>query len=539
MFRHYILAFFISFTFVALGQGPAEIYQTNCKNCHGINGEGIPPAIPPLANSDFLEKNRETSIRAVLEGLSGKIHVNGKEYNAIMPAVPLSDENVVKVLNYVRKKFNDLPADISVNEVAKIRQTTKYPTYMEQVKAVLNIGLPKAPEGWQVELSAELDFNPTRIVDAGNDQLLILAKFGDVYLLNLHTQQLKKILVGKDYLSRGSNFVGVTKGIGLDDKRRLYITNDYVDRDSSLPYDTDRVGIYRTEPLPEIISEVKKPSRWFEVDIPAGVGPYNHGISHIEQAPDGWMYVSFGSRTNAGETGDMARRAKTREHELSAAIWRLRDGNNAQPEFEVFARGFRNPYGFCFDKQGRMFASENGPDKDIATELNLVEQGKHYGFPYAFADLEKNPHEESPKYEGKEDFVKPLVNLGPDGIVPLVGSKKPMSTFTAHCVPVGMTYLDDRFPEGMKDTMLMARFGGFWPVNGITTGFDILQIKYNEDQTINSRTLLANLARPVDVATVMLDKQPVIVIAEYCRGRTIAEGLTHPGRILILRQIRK
>ena len=85
----------------------------------------------------------------------------------------------------------------------------------------------------------------------------------------------------------------------------------------------------------------------------------------------------------------------------------------------------------------------------------------------------------------------------------------------------------------------MARFGGFWPVNGITTGFDILQIKYNEDQTINSRTLLANLARPVDVATVMLDKQPVIVIAEYCRGRTIAEGLTHPGRILILRQIRK
>lgn len=534
MFRHFSILFIVPLYILA--QSPAKLYETNCQSCHGINGEGIPPAIPPLKNSDFLLKYREKSIRAVLEGLSGKIHVNGIEYNAVMPAVPLDDKNVMKVLNFVRTKFNKLPGDISESEVAKIRKTTKYPTYMEQVKAVLNIGLPEAPEGWQVELAAELDFNPTRIVDVGNNQLLMISRFGDVHMLNLQTKHVKKMLEGEDYLSRGSNHVGVTKGIGIDDKRRLYITNDYVDKDRSLPYDIDRVGIYRTKPLPETIVEIDKPTRWFEVEVPAGVGPYNHGISHIEQGPDGWMYVSFGSRTNAGETGNMSRRAKTREHELSAAIWRLKDGKGDEPEFEVFARGFRNPYGFCFDDKGRMFASENGPDKDIVTELNMVEQGKHYGFPYQFADLEVNPHKESPKYTGNETFIKPLINLGPDGITPLEGSKKPLSSFTAHCVPVGMAYLDKRFPEGMKNTMLMARFGGFWPVNGITTGFDVLQIKYNEDNTINAKTLISDLARPIDVVTAELDGKPVIVIAEYCRGRTIAEGLTHPGRILILRQ---
>ncbi|MCM8532172.1 MAG: PQQ-dependent sugar dehydrogenase [Lentisphaeraceae bacterium] len=525
--------------FVALsswGQGPAEIYQTSCKNCHGEEGQGIFPAIPPLKNSDFFKNNPVKAMKAVLEGLSGKITVNGHEYNAVMPAVPLDDENVAKVLNYVSTKFNGLKASLTAEDVRKVRLTTKYPTYKKQLAEIYNIGLPKPPEGWQVKLGVELDFNPTRILDVGHNKLAILAKFGDVYIFDLLTRKLTKVLLGKDYLSRGSKYVGVTKGIAIDKQRRLYITNDYVDRDKNLPFDLDRVSIFRTESLPETIQKISPPKPWYQTEIPAGVGPYNHGISHIEQGPDDWMYVSFGSRTNAGETGDMARRAKSREHELSAAIWRLKDTGDKAPLFEVYARGFRNPYSFTWDKEGRLFASENGPDKDIATELNLVEQGKHYGFPYAFADLASNPHEESPKYDGTESFVKPLKNLGPAGITPLVGTQKPMSTFTAHCVPVGMTYVGANFPKNMNGTMLLCRFGGFWPVNGITTGFDILQIKYNGDNTISSSTFMSNLARPVDVTTAKVNKQPIIVIAEYCRGRTIAEGLTHPGRILILEQ---
>lgn len=535
LFRYLLCCLFFSGLSLQ-AQGGKGLYETSCKNCHGINGEGIPPAIPPLANSDFLKQNPEKALKAVLEGLAGKITVNGHEYNAIMPAVPLSDEHVASVVNFVRVKFNGLKPSLTADEVKRVRAKTKYPTYEKQLAAIMNIGLPKAPEGTDIELAVELDFNPTRILDAGNSQLLILAKFGDVYCLNLKSKKLTKILAAQDYLSRGTSFVGVTKGFGLDDKRRLYITNDYIDRDKSQPFDIDRVSIFRTESLPAVIGNINPPKRWYETEIPAGVGPYNHGISHIEQGPDGWMYVSFGSRTNAGETGDMKRRAKSREHELSASIWRLKDGEDSTAIFEIYARGFRNPYSFAWDKKGRLFASENGPDKDVVAELNLVEQGKHYGFPYRFADLEENPHAGSPKPEAGLSFVKPLVNKGPDGITPLVGSKIPMSSFTAHCVPVGMAYLDERFPVGFKDTILLCRFGGFWPVNGITTGFDILQIKYDEkSKSIESHQILSALARPVDVTTSMLGGKPVIVIAEYCRGRTIAEGLTHPGRILILK----
>ena len=533
----YCVCLIIFSSLTAYSQSGKELFENKCKNCHGVDGIGVPNAIPPLKSSDFIKKFRKKSIKAVLEGISGEIHVNGKEYNAIMPAVPLDDKLTAKVMNYVFKNLNGLKANVTEKEISDLRRETKYPTYIQQVKAVLNIGLPKAPKGWGISLAAELDFNPTRIIDAGYNQLLILSKFGDVYCLNLKNGYLKKVLNRLSYLSRGTDFTGVTKGLALDNKRRLYITNDYVDRDKSLPHDIDRVSIYRSEPLSEIIENVPKPTRWYEIDIPAGVGPYNHGISHIEQGPDGWMYVAFGSRTNAGEKGDMDRRAKTREHDLSAAIWRLKDVPGEKPVFEVFARGFRNPYGFCWDEKGRLFASENGPDKDIVTELNLVEQGKHYGFPYQFSDLKENPHEESPKYEGNESFVLPLLNKGPDGITPLEGSKKPLRSFTAHCVPVGMTFLDDRFPGGWKNTKLMCRFGGFWPVNGITTGFDILKIKYDEESnSISSHTILSALARPVDVVTSEIDNKPVIVIAEYCRGRTIAEGLTHPGRILILKE---
>jgi hypothetical protein len=517
-----------------LADSGAEIYARNCKNCHGETGEGIFPAIPPLAHSDFFKANPELAMKAILEGLSGKLSVNGHEYNAIMPAVPLDDKSVAAVLNFVRVKLNGLKPIVTAAEVARVRATTKYPTYKKQLADIYDIGLPKAPEGWSIEKGAELNFNPTRIIDAGESQLLILAKFGDVYCLDLKTKKMIRLLQGKDYLSRGSQYVGVTKGIAIDNKRRLYISNDYVDKDRKLPFDIDRVSIFRTTALPQKITSISLPKRWFEIEIPAGVGPYNHGISHIEQGPDGWLYASFGSRTNAGEIGDMARRAKSREHEKSASIWRLKDNASGLPIFEVFAKGFRNPYGFTWDKEGRLFASENGPDKDIAAELNLVEQGKHYGFPYAFAALAENPHKESPKYKGNQKFVKPLVNLGPDGIIPLTGSQQEMSTFTAHCVPVGMTYMDERFPEGMRDTMLLCRFGGFWPVNGITTGFDILQIKYNGNSTISSRQFISGLARPVDVITSQLDGKAVIVIAEYCRGRTIEEGLTHPGRILIM-----
>ena len=64
--------------------------QTNCAACHQLNGEGIPQAFPPLAKSDYLNADEKRAIEVVTGGLSGKVTVNGKEFNSVMPAWQLA-----------------------------------------------------------------------------------------------------------------------------------------------------------------------------------------------------------------------------------------------------------------------------------------------------------------------------------------------------------------------------------------------------------------------------------------------------------------
>ena len=84
-----------------------KMYMQACFACHQSNGEGIPNAFPPLAQSDYLNEDVNRSIDALLFGLSGEIEVNGKKYNSIMPAQQLSDEEVANVLTYVYNSWDN------------------------------------------------------------------------------------------------------------------------------------------------------------------------------------------------------------------------------------------------------------------------------------------------------------------------------------------------------------------------------------------------------------------------------------------------
>ena len=57
------------------------LYLQHCVICHQGGGQGTPGTFPPLAKSDYLMTKPENSIRAVVEGLSGRITVNGSNYN--------------------------------------------------------------------------------------------------------------------------------------------------------------------------------------------------------------------------------------------------------------------------------------------------------------------------------------------------------------------------------------------------------------------------------------------------------------------------
>ena len=90
---------------IDLTEGKA-LYEAKCQVCHQANGEGIPSAFPPLAKSDYLA-DKTASIKATINGLTGSVTVNGVEFNSVMAAVPMSDEELLAVMNYVYNSWGN------------------------------------------------------------------------------------------------------------------------------------------------------------------------------------------------------------------------------------------------------------------------------------------------------------------------------------------------------------------------------------------------------------------------------------------------
>ncbi len=99
-----------------------SIYASNCAACHQPDGTGVPKAFPPLAKSDYLNKDPKRAISAILNGLSGKITVNGQEYDSVMPAVALDDEKVANVVTYIMNSWGNKGGEITPEEVKAARK---------------------------------------------------------------------------------------------------------------------------------------------------------------------------------------------------------------------------------------------------------------------------------------------------------------------------------------------------------------------------------------------------------------------------------
>lgn len=88
----------------AKGKG---VYDKVCIACHQATGLGIPGAFPPLAKSDYLNKDVNRAIKGVVKGLSGPITVNGKKYSGAMPAQSLSDQQLADAFTYVYSSWGN------------------------------------------------------------------------------------------------------------------------------------------------------------------------------------------------------------------------------------------------------------------------------------------------------------------------------------------------------------------------------------------------------------------------------------------------
>jgi nitrite reductase (NO-forming) len=99
-----------------------EEYANFCMSCHMEDGKGT-DIFPPVAKTDYLKKPSKFLINIVLQGQSGEITVNKKQYNAMMPAQAyLTDEQIADVFNYIRNSMgNKIPTPITPAEVKALR----------------------------------------------------------------------------------------------------------------------------------------------------------------------------------------------------------------------------------------------------------------------------------------------------------------------------------------------------------------------------------------------------------------------------------
>jgi nitrite reductase (NO-forming) len=99
-----------------------QLFTGTCSVCHQANGEGLPNVFPPLAKSDYLAADPKRAMTIVTHGLTGKIKVNGHEYDSVMPPMAqLTDDEVANILTYVLNSWDNPGGQISKEEVAKAR----------------------------------------------------------------------------------------------------------------------------------------------------------------------------------------------------------------------------------------------------------------------------------------------------------------------------------------------------------------------------------------------------------------------------------
>lgn len=190
------------------------------------------------------------------------------------------------------------------------------------------------------------------------------------------------------------------------------------------------------------------------VDLPVSTTP--HWTRTIGFGRDGRLYVAIGSSCNLCEDED-SRRATIMVYNA--------DGSGGRP----FAKGLRNAIGFDWDpKTGALWADDMGEDKHgeekPSDEINKIEDGKHYGWPYFIENNSPNANLTGAKGSLKpEDATPPALALQP------------------HSSPIDLRfYTGKKFPAAYRGAMFVALHGSSPTSRKDKIGYKVVRVVFQD-----------------------------------------------------------
>ncbi len=103
------------------------IYLNKCAICHGDDGKGDSVNYPPLAGSEWIrEKSDLELVDIILNGLTGKISVAGKDWDSkMLPPGVHASKDIAELLTFLRQHFGKANRNYSAEEIDKLRKNAE------------------------------------------------------------------------------------------------------------------------------------------------------------------------------------------------------------------------------------------------------------------------------------------------------------------------------------------------------------------------------------------------------------------------------
>lgn len=219
-------------------------------------------------------------------------------------------------------------------------------------------------------------------------------------------------------------------------------------------------GYYLYVAEEEQVIRLKRIAKPFQYGPPETVVPNIPGGGHFTRTikiKGDKLYLSVGSSCNAC----------IEKNKLRAAISRYDlDGKNG----EIFASGLRNSVGIEFSPySGELWGVNNGRDwsgnEFPREELNIIRQGKHYGWP--FCNENRVP---DPDFAGHMDCSR---------------TEPPAHMFPAHWAPLGLAFYRKGSISSRYDNSVFIAFHGSWN-RTIPEGYKVVRVILNDKGEILS-----------------------------------------------------